>query len=199
MLRRIAHPTTWRACKSRTAATDTQPSAVHRAVMSPAQTVVDCSPSNGRASSFGATASPWRRSVVTDRDARLWHHPPRVVPSDRQAISLERLRPAPTPRTRPRLGVKRSHTGQQGCRLMSPRWGSLAVGIGVQAAATDVQHRTPHGHRPGLLVRHDEGISHVDSLATKPRAVLNISRAIRKRLCSSRHRSTSSWSSKTRP
>jgi hypothetical protein len=125
---------------------------------------------------------------VPDRDARLWHQPPRVVPSDRNAISLERLSHAPTPITRPRLGVHRAHPGQQGCRLMIPGCGSLAVGLGVKAAATDVQHLTPHGHRPGLLGRHDEGISPFDSLATKPRAVFNISRAIRQRLCSSRNR-----------
>jgi hypothetical protein len=71
---------------------------------------------------------------------------------------------------------------------MIPVWGSLAVGIGVKAAATDVQHLTPHGHRPGLLVLQDEGLSHFDSLAKKPRAFFNISRSIRKRLFSSRHR-----------
>ncbi len=126
--------------------------------------------------------------AVPDRDARLLHQPPRVVPSDRQALRLERLSHAPTPRPRPRLCVKRSHPGQPGCRLMILVWGSLAVGIGVNAAATHVQHRTPHGNRPGLLVRHDAGISPVDSLAQKPRALFTISRAIRKRLFASRNR-----------
>jgi hypothetical protein len=71
---------------------------------------------------------------------------------------------------------------------MLPVWGSLAVGIGVKAAATDVQHLTQHGNWPGRLVLHDEGISHFDSLAKKPRAFVKISRSIRQRLFSSRNR-----------
>jgi hypothetical protein len=126
--------------------------------------------------------------AVPARDARLLHQPPRFVPSDRKAISLELLGHAPTPITLPRLCVNRSHTGQQGRRSMIPVSGRLSVGRGVNAAATDVQHLTQHGNRPCLLVLPDEGISHFDSLAKKPRAFFKISRSIRKRLFSSRNR-----------
>ena len=126
--------------------------------------------------------------AVPNSDARLLHQTSCLVPSHRTALGLERLGHAPTPITLPRLCMNRSHTSQQGHLVMIPPWGSLSPGIGLKAATTDVQHLIQHRNRPCLLVRHDEGISHVDSLAKKSRAFFKISRSIRKRLFSSRHR-----------
>ena len=52
----IAHPTTFREGTSSNAANYNQPSAVHKYVMSPAQTVFGCSTSHWRAHRCGATA-----------------------------------------------------------------------------------------------------------------------------------------------
>src|SRR5262245_40005919 len=108
--------------------------------------------------------------ALPDRDPRRLHQPPRFVPPDRKALRLELLGHAPTPITLPRLCMNRSHTGQKGPLGLIPPGDSPSPGIGVKAATTDVQHLTQHHNRPGLLVLHDEGISHFDSLAKKPRA-----------------------------
>jgi hypothetical protein len=132
-------------------------------------------------------------------DPCLWQQPPRLVPSHGIARGLEWRGQAPTPITVTRLGMQRVHTPQQGHRVTLQPWCSLTLGLGGSSAATDLPPLTPPGTRPGLLVLDATGLSHVASLAQKPRAFVNISRAIRQRLCSARHRGHASWSSETRP
>jgi hypothetical protein len=124
-------------------------------------------------------------AATPHRQASVLPQAPGLRPSHRKAFGLQLFGHPPTPITLARLRMNRFHPRQEGHFISINPGGSVLMGIRIKAAATDIQHLTQDRNRPGVLVLEDTGVSHLDSLAKKPRACFKMSRSIRKRLFSS--------------
>ena len=90
------------------------------------------------------------------------------------------------------VGRDRLDTGsQEDCLGIDFRAG-VSWQIRIKPTTADLKHLTQDSNRPGVLVLGNQGIPQFDSLAQKPRAFFNMSRAMRNRLFSSRNRCHSS-------
>jgi hypothetical protein len=152
-----------------------------------------------------------RIALVTirgDRTARLGtrHHHPRLThqlsrlrSSHGEALILEWFGQAPTAITVTRVGRQRLDTGSQDDFLRIDLRACLSWQIRIKATAADLEPLTQDGNRPGVLGLGHTGLPQFDPLAQKPRAFFNMSRSMRHRVFSSRHRRHSSCSEAIRP
>jgi hypothetical protein len=129
----------------------------------------------------------------------LVHQPSRLRSSHGDPLVLELVGHAATAITVTCAGRHRLDTGSQGACLRLNLSARLAREVVIKATAADLEHRTEPRHRPDPLMLGDQGISPLDSLAKSPRAFVNTSRSIRRRLCSWRSRCHASCSGETRP
>ena len=132
-------------------------------------------------------------------DRGLSHPPPRLVAAHGTTLVLEWLGHASTPSAVRRLRRDGRHPSQESRLCSFYPGGSVPLPIGLPSAATDRPSLTQDGDRPPPRVLGHTGIPALDSLATKAAVFLNISRALRRRVCSSRRRWSASGSGDNRP
>jgi hypothetical protein len=123
---------------------------------------------------------------------RLTHPPSRLRSSDSEPLVLELLGQTPSPITVTGVGRNRLETGEPDDFRRIDFRACVAWQIGLKPTPADLKHLTQDGHRPGVLVLGNQGRPQFDPLAKKPRAFFKLSRSMRNRLCSSRHRCNSS-------
>ena len=109
-----------------------------------------------------------------------------------EPLVLEWFGPAATAITVPRVGCHRLDTGEQDDFLRIDRRACVSWQIRIKSPAADLEPLPQDSNRPGVLGLGHQGRPQFDPLAKKPRAVLNMSRAPRSRLCSLRHHGHSS-------
>jgi hypothetical protein len=129
-------------------------------------------------------------TISGDRTALLGtlpHHPrltqqrSRLRSSHGAALRLEWCGQAPTAITVTRVGRHRLDTGSPDDVLRIDRRACVSWQIRLQATAAAREHLTPDGHRPGVLGLGQKGLPQCDPRAQQPRAVFNMSRAMRHR------------------
>jgi hypothetical protein len=123
---------------------------------------------------------------------RLPHQPSRLRSAHSEPLTLALCGQTPRAITVTCVGRDRLETGEHDdCRGIDLR-ACVAWQIRIKPPTADLKHLAQDGNRPGLLVLGTTGRPQFDPLAQKPRALFTMSRAMRNRVCSSRHRGNSS-------